>query len=233
MNFLNRIIGGYNIKHHSLQKFSGTELEVDKWMISDFILRKIIPIVGVRPYPLSELELLVSTLIWYQPTHICDWGTHLGKATRVFYETIKAFNLKIHLISIDLPEGVKHVEHPHEKRGKLVRHLPEVELLLGDGVTTSINFLKKQKKMNIRPMFFLDGDHSYKSVKRELGIIGKTYPKAAIIVHDTFYQSPDSKYNVGPHCAIVEYIAKHRQYKLIQTNFGLPGMTVLLSMYEK
>ena len=210
------------------KQFVGTEPEIDRWTVSEFIVDKIVPIVGVRPYPLSELEMLVAIVLWYKPSHICDWGTHFGKATRIFYETVHTFNLKTKIISIDLPANVDHIEHPHGERGKFVKNIPSVELLLGDGVTTSLACLKKSSRKNIRPLFFLDGDHSYKSVKRELNLIGKAYPRSAIIIHDTFYQSKDSNYNVGPYLAVTEYLAKHQQYKVVYTNLGLPGMTTLL-----
>jgi cephalosporin hydroxylase len=214
-------------------QFVGKEPEVNKWIVSDFIVSKIVPIVGVRPYPLSELEILVSTLLIYRPTHVCDWGTHVGKATRIFYETVTSFNLKTKIISIDLPESVEHVEHPHENRGRLVLGLPGIKLLLGDGVTTAVNYLKKYNQKNVRPMFLLDGDHAYKSVKRELRIIDQNYKNAAIIIHDTFYQTEESHYNIGPYLAVTEFVAKNKNYKVIQSSFGLPGMTVLLPTYGK
>lgn len=207
--------------------------EVNRWIVSEFILDKIIPIVGVRPYPLAELELLVSTLLIYQPTHICDWGTHVGKATRVFYESVKYFGLKAKIVSIDLPESVDHIEHPHADRGKLVKGLTGVKLLLGDGVSTAIKYLSGYSKKKVRPLFLLDGDHAYQSVKRELNLIGKNYKYAAIIIHDTFYQTSESNYNIGPYQAVSEFLAKNSRYNIVTSNFGLPGMTILLPNYEK
>lgn len=212
-------------------KYMGQEPEVNKWMISDFIVSRIVPIVGVRPYPLSEIEMLVSTLLFYRPTHVCDWGTHIGKATRIFYETVHAFGLKSKIISVDLPEEIHHIEHPHGDRGRLVRGLPGITLLLGDGVTTALAYLRKKNKSKVKPLFLLDGDHAYKSVKRELAMISKSYQNAAIIIHDTFYQTSESQYNIGPYEAVKEFMAKNRHYKLIQSSFGLPGMTVLLPKY--
>lgn len=231
MNIFGSLFGSKSPIH--LDNFYGTEPEVNKWVISDFIINKIVPIVGVRPYPLSELELLVSVVLWYQPSHVCDWGTHVGKATRIFYETSDTFNLKSKIISIDLPEEIEHVEHPHGDRGKLVRDIPQVKLLLGDGATTSLKYLSKYSSNKVRPLFFLDGDHSYKSVKRELNLVGRAYPKAAIIIHDTFYQTQESNYNIGPYLAVTEYLQKHSRYKMIHTNLGLPGMTALLPQNDK
>lgn len=216
-----------------MPEFAGKLPEIDRWVVSEFIVSKIVPVVGVRPYPLSELDLLVSTLLIYQPSHICDWGTHVGKATRVFYESVKHFGLKAKIVSVDLPESVDHIEHPHADRGKFVKGLPEVKLLLGDGVSTATKYLSTYSKRKVRPLFFLDGDHAYKSVKRELGIIGKNYKNAAIIIHDTFYQTEESNYNIGPYQAVSEYLKKNHQYYVFTSNFGLPGMTILLPNYEK
>jgi len=232
MNIFN-FLAKKTAKPEQYEEFAGKDPEVNKWIVSDFIVNKIVPIVGVRPYPLSELELLVSTLLIYRPTHVCDWGTHVGKATRVFYETVIAFKLKTKIISVDLPEDVDHIEHPHADRGRLVLGLRGVKLLLGDGVTTSISYLQKYQKKNVRPMFLLDGDHAYSSVKGELSMISKNYRNAAIIIHDTFYQTSESKYNIGPYQAVSEFIKKNTHYKVVTSNLGLPGMTVLFPTYEK
>lgn len=220
-------------KLYQLVDFHGTEAEVDKWIVSDFITGKLIPIIGTRPYPVSELEMLVAVMIWYRPTHVCDWGTHVGKATRIFYETARSFGLKSQIISVDLPEEVEHIEHPHNERGRFVKGKTTIKLLLGDGALTSLKYLRRYRSTKIRPLFFLDGDHSYRSVKRELKLVSSAYPKAVIIIHDTFYQSKESGYNIGPNKAVTEYLQKHPHYEMINTNFGLPGMTALLPRNEK
>ena len=76
-----------------IKKNSGLELEVDKWRISSFILQNLIPIVGIKPYPLDELVTLTSTVCAFEPTHIYEWGTHLGKSARIFYEAVKYFKI--------------------------------------------------------------------------------------------------------------------------------------------
>ena len=84
------------------------ELEVDNWIISDFILNKLIPIVGIRPFPLNELMILVSSVIVTKPTHIYEWGTNIGKPARIFYEICKYFNIFSEIHSIDLPDYIQH-----------------------------------------------------------------------------------------------------------------------------
>ncbi|HXB41310.1 MAG TPA: hypothetical protein VNZ49_12260, partial [Bacteroidia bacterium] len=69
---------------------------------------------------------------------------------------------------------------------------------------------------------------SYESVKKELETILKTVPNAIVLLHDTFYQSEDSGYNIGPNKAIEDVLGENKNaYKIISTNTGLPGMTLL------
>src|SRR5208283_6075124 len=60
--------------------------EADKWALSEFILQELVPVVDVHPYPLDELLLMCSTLAFFKPDAIFEWGTHAGKSARIFYE---------------------------------------------------------------------------------------------------------------------------------------------------
>lgn len=198
--------------------------EVDNWKLSKFIIKKIIPIAGYEPFPLNELLLLVGSVIRFQPDAIFEWGTHIGKSARIFYETKKYFNIDCQIHSIDLPEDVFHIEHPHGNRGYMVKN-KNVNLHLGDGIETSLTLLSLYKYKN--PLFYIDGDHSYESVKRELSAILEKVPNANILLHDTFFQSKESGYNIGPHLAIVDCLSNNNSYKIINLNTSLPGMTLL------
>jgi cephalosporin hydroxylase len=204
-----------------------TEFEVDKWVISDFIVNRLVPIVGTHPYPLDELLLMAAALCRLKPTHILEWGTHVGKSARIFFETSKAFGIATEIHSIDLPDKTQHPEHPGRKQGMLVKDIHEVRLHQGDGLEESMK-IYKQLCNKPQPLFFLDGDHAYASVTRELVEIMTKVPNASILVHDTFYQSAESGYNIGPHRAITDALASTpNPYKEISTNTGLPGMTLL------
>ena len=123
---------------------------------------------------------------------------------------------------------MEHIEHPKENRGLLVKGIKEVNLHLGDGLENALQIVSDCKNDNFRPLFFIDGDHSYESVKRELEGIIKNVPQANILLHDTFYQSEESGYNVGPYKAVVDVLAgMPNRYKIISQNIGLPGMTLL------
>lgn len=220
--------------HSPLVKHNGTYLpEVNNWAISEFITKQLVPIIGNRPFPITEIHLLVAATCLYRPTHMFDWGTHIGKSARIFYETNKSFNLNAKIISIDLPDNIPHQEHPHDQRGILVKNFNDVELMLGDGLDTSFKYLSKLDKKLIRPQFFLDGDHSYDTVHREAFAIAKKYSKACIIIHDTFYQIPSSNYNVGPRKVVDELLKTYpTRYFQINSLLGLPGMTVLIPYTE-
>lgn len=94
---------------------AGREFEIRNNIVSEFILSKLIPIVGIQPYPLSELNLMVASVCYIRPSHIFEWGTHVGKSARIFFEICKHFGFDTEIHSIDLPNNVDHVEHPGAK----------------------------------------------------------------------------------------------------------------------
>lgn len=205
--------------------------EVDGWALSEFVLSKIVPVAGVHPFPLQELMLMVSAVSRLRPPLIFEWGTNIGKSARIFYETCRHFRIPCQIHSVDLPDDEEHVEHPREKRGYLVRGLPIVLLHQGDGLEVSLR-LWQESGMPPNPLFFVDGDHSYESVIRELSGILDAIPQAAILLHDTFYQSCESGYNVGPHTAVQESIAKNPgRFQVIHSGLSLPGMSLISPQY--
>lgn len=208
--------------------YPGGNFEVNNWTLSTFVVKKLVPIVGTHPFPVSELLLLAGAFCWTAPTHVFDWGTHIGKSARIFYETGRYFRIRSEFHSIDLPNQSDHQEHPGKQRGSLVRHLPSVHLHTGDGVTTALSILKQSKLVSTRPLFFLDGDHNYETVYRELTNILSTYPQAHLLVHDTFDQASSSGYNTGPHRAVVELLRQQPEgHTTLSVSTGLPGMTFL------
>ncbi len=205
----------------------GTEFEVNNWVTSDFIVNKLVPIVGFHPFPLNELMLMTSAVCYFKPEFIFEWGTNIGKSARIFYEISKAFDIPTEIHSIDLPDDVYHNEHPQTNRGKMVRGIKNVILHQADGLKCSFDLIK-QKKTKGRVLFFVDGDHSYESVKKELETILTNAPNAVVLLHDTFYQSAESNYNIGPFNAVNDVLESCKdKYKVISTNMGLPGMTLI------
>lgn len=206
-----------------------TEFEVDNWVLSDFLIKKLIPIVGTHPYPVAELNLMVAAVCRFKPQQIFEWGTNIGKSARIFYETSRQFDIPLEIHSIDLPDNQTHEEHPRSGRGKMVKGYPGVTLYQADGLAKTIELYQCQP--NNRTLVFIDGDHSYESVRRELSGIMNAMPEAAILLHDTFYQSEESGYNIGPHRAVSEILASTPgKYRVMSTTTGLPGMTLLYTL---
>ena len=206
------------------------EFEVNNWLVSEFVLNTLVPIVGVHPFPLNELVLMVAAVCRLKPDRIYEWGTHLGKSARVFYETARHFGLDVEIHSVDLPDHVIHQEHPGHQRGMLVKGLQDVHLHQGDGLSVCLDIQAKAATPK-HTLIFIDGDHSYASVRRELAGIMTGIPEAHILLHDTFFQSSESGYNVGPYRAISEAITEiDVRYRLLSTQTGLPGMTLLYQL---
>jgi hypothetical protein len=172
--------------------------------------------------------MMVGAVCALKPTDIFEWGTNLGKSTRIFYETARSFKINTQIYSVDLPDDIEHIEHPKDKRGMFVKNIKGVKLLIGDGLEISLREYAKINQQRISmPMFFIDGDHGYSSVKRELEGIIDAIPQANILLHDTFYQSSASGYNIGPYQAIKDVVTAAHNYKIIRQDLGLPGMTLL------
>lgn len=211
-----------------LKNSSSENLEVDKWEISEFVWKKLLPLVGFRPYPLDELMLMVSSVCLVRPTHIIEWGTHIGASARIFYETVKGFEIESEIFSFDLPDEEEHQEHPGNERGKMVKGFKGVHLFQEDALVKGIDLYLSDNNSEKTPLFYVDGDHEYDTVKNELAKISSKVPEANMLLHDTFNQSVDSGYNVGPHRAIEEFLkSTNLSYRVISTNLGLPGMTLL------
>lgn len=204
-----------------------TEFEVNNWVLSDFIINKLVPVVGIRPFPLNELLLMCGALVRFKPEHLFEWGTHAGKSARIFYETGNAFNIPTIVHTIDLPPDVEHIEHPGREYARFIKHISKIKKYRGDGLETAIR-LASEQPVGTRFMFFVDGDHSYESVHRELSGILEHFPTASILLHDTFYQSEKSGYNIGPYRAIQDIMMQALdKFVKIQSIGGLPGMTLL------
>ena len=129
----------------------------------------------------------------------------------------------------DLPDDIDHTEHPHTQRGETLRDIPGVILHQGDGLTTSQGLWKKANSPQY-PLFFLDGDHSYASVEREINGILEVAPNPILLLHDTFLQSSESGYNIGTWTAIEETLADQPgRFRCIHSGLSLPGVTLMYS----
>ena len=85
-----------------------TEFEVDNWQISNFIIHKLLPIVGPHPYPITALNLMTAAVCRLKPKQIFEWGTNIGKSARIFYEIGKQFGIPVDIHAIDFPDDLEH-----------------------------------------------------------------------------------------------------------------------------
>jgi len=210
------------------RNINSTEFEVNNNIICDFISNTLLPKFENRPFPFDELMLMTATVCRFKPKLILEWGTNTGNSARIFYEIIEAFDIDSEIHSTDLPDDIEHIEHSHNYRGMMVKNINKVTLHQGDGLDCSFNIIKNKIIKDNEILFFLDGDHEYSSVKRELDSIISNMPNSIILVHDTLYQSENSGYNVGPYKAIHD--ACTNNYKILSTFMGGPGMTLIYKM---
>ena len=177
------------------------------------------------PYPLDEQLFMCSAVSYFQPDLIVEWGTHKGISARIFYEANRFLGGKAVIHSVDLPTTTSHVENIRDaaERARFVRGLP-VTLHEGDGLSVARELHATIGPAG-SPLFFLDGDHEYETVLRELQGIRGFARSATVLVHDTFNQDAQSAYNIGPFRALAEFAAARRT-PVHSTALGLPGMSL-------
>lgn len=196
-------------------------LEVDKWKTSAYLL-KLVKAVGFHPFPLDELMLMAAAFEYHRPEIIIDIGTHLGKSARIWFELSQRLRLRTQIHTIDLCDA-GHIESPGEALGRYIRGLP-VRQHVGDGYSCACDIISSASPTAVF-LLFLDGDHAYQSVHRELQL-GRMIKRGCILVHDTFYQ-PGSTYNHGPYLAIQDSLSYLPVRQVIHLQTGLPGMSYL------
>ena len=198
--------------------------------LDSFVLEKILPKTGLL-YPLAEISLMALVVDRVRPTHIFEWGTNIGSSAKIFHHITESLGMDIPIHTWDLPEDVPHGQHPKENHAKLAKGLARVHFHRDDGLRGALAQyqIEKTKDPKIRPLFFVDGDHSYASVIREITGIVSAQDEFHVLAHDTFVQKPDSKGQsreswVGCHTAL-ELAAQ--DYRWLNVGFGNPGMAYL------
>jgi SAM-dependent methyltransferase len=200
--------------------------EADKWALSRFVIEKLVPVIGVHPFPIDEQLFMCSAVSFFKPDVIIEWGTNIGASARIFFEIIRYLGCRTDIHTIDLPAEDGHLENVRDpaQRGRLVSGL-SVHKHIGDGVSVAQTLIKGLS--NPRPLFFIDGDHSYQSVLRDLEGVRNGDSCSAVLVHDTFYQEEDCGYCCDPWQALHDFASRY-QLPVWSTHFGLPGMSLVL-----
>jgi cephalosporin hydroxylase len=196
-------------------------LEIDKWAASDAVLW-LQRIVGKHPYPLDELMLMTAAFGSLRPDVVVEIGTHVGKSARIWWELSRLFGCQTAIHTIDLHDP-SHAEYPGASLGKMIKGLPIVQHV-GDGFDVADQLLLDFQGR--RCLLFLDGDHAFDSVSKELALAVRHPCVAAVLLHDTFFQ-PESGYNHGPYEAVQQFLASHTVRQVVHAHLGLPGMTYL------
>lgn len=161
---------------------------------------------GIPGYSSEEISFVGETLFHLRPLIVFDWGTNRGSSARIFYEASKIYKYPCEVHTTDLPDEIEHIEHPHMGFGFFVRDLPDVYLHRGDGAQVSLALY--QEKRPDRALFFVDGDHSYDTVRRELLAISEIAPSATILCHDVGYEKGEVRR------AFQDFVKSHLTYSV-------------------
>lgn len=140
---------------------------------------------GIPGYGDDEVAFMAETVLDAQPDVVFDWGTNRGSSARIFYETVHAACWPARVVTIDLPDGNAHPDFPGVDLGFFVRRLP-VEILRGDGAEVATGMARPSEAT----VFFVDGDHSEATVRRELALIRDRVPGATVLLHDARLDGP-------------------------------------------
>lgn len=160
---------------------------------------------GLPAYGNDEVRFVEEILTKLRPTHVFDWGTNVGASARLFYEGSLQMGYPCEVHTVELPLELAHLDrdHPGETRyGAWIEGLP-VYGHRGDGVTESIRLHHELKPK--RALFFIDGNHEYENVLKELLAIEEAAPQAVMLLHDTHQL-------VGPLRAIRAFKPMERGY---------------------
>jgi len=195
-------------------------LEVNKWVLSKTV-KKLSGIVGLHPYPFDELMLMAAAFQYHAPNVVIDIGTHIGKSARIWHELSRGLDIPAAIHTIDLQDP-QHPEYPGAEMGRFIKGTPVIQHL-GDGVEVAREIIKAHPEAVF--LMFLDGDHAYEKVRRELEL-AKLIDQGCFLVHDTFFQL-GAQYNVGPYEAIQDFVRENQVKQVVHLQTGLPGMSYL------
>jgi len=140
----------------------------------------------------DEVLFMATLMNVRKPRYVFEWGTNVGASARIFYEAAVLLEIPCEVHTIELPMELSHldVDHPGERIGI---YLPDddghktVKMCSwwGDGVTMAMELHD-----SVRPeptLFYVDGDHRFESVMRELRLIRHKAPTTPILMHDTIH----------------------------------------------
>ncbi len=135
---------------------------------------------GIPGYGEDEIAFMEETILLCPPHLIGDWGTNRGSSARIFYELTAYYHIACEVHTVDLPGVLAPNDHPGHTWGEFIKDTGVI-WHEGDGVTEALLYSVEIGQ----PLFFLDGDHSYENVYREIRMIHRVRPEATMLLHDT------------------------------------------------
>lgn len=173
----------------------------------------------------DEVCFMAETVERYRPSHVFEWGTNRGSSARIWFECARLLKLDCEVHTIELPIWLAHLspEHPGVDWAEQIRDAPEVQTHRGEGAFVAVSLCLEIEAP--RPLFFVDGDHSFEAVRRELAMIGHSAPKAVIVLHDTNHVEGFGP--TGPAAAVNEYLRERSHGIDIEVLASQAGMTRL------
>lgn len=135
-------------------------------------------------YGFDEVGFIEETLLLLKPDFIGEWGTNRGSSARIFYELTQLHEISCKIHTVELPAVLAQLDPAHSgaSTGALLADIP-VTCHQGDGVTEALEQYALSK--TVRPLFFLDGEHLYENVFREIVSVNRYDPDAWMLIHDT------------------------------------------------
>lgn len=179
----------------------------------------------IPQYGVPEVELVYDTLSRLRPDIVCEWGTHMGHSARLFYEIAAQLMLGCRVHSIDI---TKDAAGGH--RGAMVKNVP-VNLHVGDGVTVAMGLCERFS----RPLFFLDDNHEYRHVLRQLETIHQRKP-GVMLMHDVFRMETVAGEAAWilhePGDAAAVFLAEHPHRYAVEVVYG-PDTSSMLRLWPR
>ena len=199
-------------------KYPEDTIGVNKSILSEIVLR-ISRIIGTCPYPLDEQMLMGYAFIRSKPDIVLDCGTNVGKSARFFYEFARQVRHPCEVHTIDLM-GPTHPECPWSSLGRYIRGLP-ITQHIGDSYEIGIKLIEAFPAR--RYLIFIDGDHTYAGVKKDIQLLDRAKPGSAALFHDATFFLPKLSPDICR--AIDEYVEAYPVAYVYHQGMGLPGMS--------
>lgn len=160
-------------------------------LVAAFVQR--IEHLGVPGYGADEVAFLASILLRSRPTHVFEWGTNRGSSARIFAEACGpieeqrlGLHYAVHTVELPIEEASRSPEHPGSDLGIHLAGIAgtsPIRFHQGDGLETTLRLADELAPE--RTLVFVDGDHSFATVDRELRSLATALPEALIVLHDT------------------------------------------------